>query len=78
MNPNIEIFKYPRARLGWHQCHKILDHLGRGDLKIPFIYFFENHELLLIDPQLIEILEFLKIPYTLIKPSQAIKYIKES
>ena len=77
MKNTIEFLSYPRAKIGWNHCHKLIDHLGRSDSKIPFIYSFETHELLIIDDKLIEYLEFLAIPYSIIKPSQAIKYIKE-
>jgi len=77
MKNTIEFLAHPTAKLGWNHCHRIIDHLGRGDFKIPFIYSFETHELLIIDDKLIEILDFLQIPYDIRKPSQAVKYIKE-
>ncbi len=73
----IEFLTHPKAKMGWNHCHKVIDHLGKGNYKIPFIYSFETHELLIIDEYLIEVLDFLQIPYDLRKPSQAIKYIKE-
>jgi hypothetical protein len=73
----IEFLTYPRARMGWNHCHKIIDHLGKGDYKIPFVYSFETHELLILDDRLIEVLNFLQVPYDIVKPSQSINYIKE-
>jgi len=78
METKIEAHKYPRAKMGWIYCTKIIEHLGTGSYDITFVYSFEKHELLIIDPKLIEILDFLQIPYDLIKPSNAINYIKES
>jgi len=77
MKNTIEFLAHPRAKMGWNHCHKVLDHLGKGDYKIPFIYSFETHELLIVDDKLIEVLDFLQVPYDLRKPSASIKYIKE-
>lgn len=77
MKNTIEILSYPKAKMGWNHCHKVLDHLFRGDYKIDFLYLSESHELVILDEKLIEILDFLQVPYDLKKPSNAIKYIKE-
>jgi len=74
----IETYKYPKAKLGWNHCHKIIDHLYRGDFKIDFLYLSDTNELVILDDRLIEILDFLQVPYSLTKPSQSIMYIKEN
>ena len=72
-----EFLSNRRARMGWDHCHKLIDHLGKGDYKIPLVYSFETHELLILDDRLIDILNFLKIPHQIVMPSQSIQYMKE-
>ncbi len=78
MKNTIEYLAHPRAKMGWHHALKVLEHICRGEYNIPFIYYRETLELLIVDDKLIEFLEFLQIPYELRKPSQSITYIKES
>jgi len=77
MKNTINILDYPRAKMGWNHCHKLFDHLNKGSYSFPFVYLTETNELLITDDKLIEILDFLQIPYDLKKPSASIKYIKE-
>jgi len=77
MKTKIECALYPKARIGQNYLSRIQDHLEKQDSKIMFVYSFETHELLITDESLIEVLDFLKIPYKLVEPTQSITYIKE-
>lgn len=77
MKNTIEYLDYPRAKMGWNHGQKVMAHLGKQDSNIAFVYYFETLELLITDEKLIEVLDFLQVPYDLVNTSQSISYIKE-
>ena len=76
MKKQIDIFQYPRARVGWNYVGDIASHLGHSHMDIDLVYITKIGELIITDDRLIEILKFLKIPYDYIPPSSSVQFIK--
>ena len=72
----IEYNTFRRAKIGWHHATSLLEHLCIGGHNIPFVYYRETLELLIVDDKLIEFMDYLKIDYELREPPASIKYIK--
>lgn len=75
MSNTINLYDYPRIILGWGYLKDLIDYFGNSSKKIEIIYFFENHELIVTDPEIITTLKKLNIPFEEKKPHNSIMYI---
>jgi len=77
MKTKIDVLDFPRAKVGWEYLGILTKHIGKGGLDIEFLYLFKLSELVITDDRIVESLKLLNIPYTLIPPSSAIRFIKD-
>jgi len=68
---------FPRAKVAYGWLPKLIGCLGEIKYTKTFIYDFSNKELIINDPEILEVLKAEKIPFKLIPYTKSLHFIKK-